>query len=200
MDLRGDAYGLLAAHPIAPLISLHHLDSVKPISPLAETQLDAVKSLVDTSKTDPARTLQQTFCYVRGRDLNGSVSVSWGYTVQIYPWILPANELEIPLQTFQTWRSYKDGPFVFNTRPFRPDRECERPVMFFLDRVKTLNRGNANATATEYLRYEPEKTEKSESCDRPGFVTASRIGMVRVFARRLDRNFWQKVSILLEVG
>lgn len=191
VDLRGDAYGMLAAHPIAPLVSLHHLDSVKPITPLATTQLDALKSLLDASKPDPARILQQTFCYVLDRAYNWSVSISWGYTVQIYPWILAPNELEVPLRTFRTWRSYKDGPFVFNTRPFRPDLECERPVMYFLNRVQIFNKGTVNTTVTEYLKFKPEET-KGRGCDRPGFAAASRVSLVRVISLRLNQNFWQK--------
>jgi len=185
---------MLAAHPLAPLISLHHLDSVKPIFPRASTQLDALKPLITASKSDPARILQQTFCYVVDRAFNWSVSVSWGYPVQIYPWILPPIQLEAPLQTFQTWRSFKDGPFVFNTRPFRPDRECERPVLFFLDRVQAVNKGVVNTTVTEYLKYEyGHGPEKGKGCGRVGFATASRVGLVRLVSRGLDREFWQKV-------
>ncbi|ONK61979.1 uncharacterized protein A4U43_C08F35560 [Asparagus officinalis] len=187
VDLRGDAYGLLAAHPLTPLISLHHLDSVKPIIPSASTQLDALKTLISASKHDPARILQQTFCYVVDRSFNWSVSVSWGYTVQIYPWVLPATELEVPLRTFQTWRSYKDGPFLFNTRKLNLDQECERPVRFFLDRVQVLDN---TTSVTEYKKY--EEKDGSKVCDQPGFVAASRVGLVRVIARRLNRNFWQK--------
>uniref|UniRef100_A0A0D3FGQ8 Uncharacterized protein n=1 Tax=Oryza barthii TaxID=65489 RepID=A0A0D3FGQ8_9ORYZ len=33
LDLKGHVYGLLAAHPVAPLVSLHHLDRLNPISP-----------------------------------------------------------------------------------------------------------------------------------------------------------------------
>lgn len=192
VDLRGDAYGMLAAHPIAPLVSLHHLDYVKPISPLAATQLEALKSLTDASKPDPARILQQTFCYVLDRAFNWSVSVSWGYTVQIYPWILPPNKLEVPLRTFRSWRSYKDGPFVFNTRPFRPDRECERPVMYFLTRVHVLNKVTVNTTVMEYSKYEPEEN-KGKRCGGPSYAAASKVGLVRVMSHRLSQNFWQKV-------
>jgi len=187
---------MLAAHPIAPLISLHHLDSVKPIFPGAPTQLDALKPLISASKSDPARILQQAVCYVVDRAFNWSVSVSWGYTVQIYPWILPPAQLEVPLRTFQTWRSFKDGPFLFNTRPFTPDRECERPVLFFLDRVRVVSKGEVNSTVTEYLKHEYGPPEKGgRGCDRPGFAAASRIGLVRVISRRSDREFWQRVCI-----
>ncbi|THU50334.1 hypothetical protein C4D60_Mb06t19130 [Musa balbisiana] len=32
-DLRGDIFGILSAHPLSPLISLHHIDRVEPIFP-----------------------------------------------------------------------------------------------------------------------------------------------------------------------
>lgn len=63
MDVRGDIYGLLAAHPVAPLVSLHHLDSVKPISPNKPGQLESMQSLFSVYRVDPARILQQAFCY-----------------------------------------------------------------------------------------------------------------------------------------
>ena len=79
-------------------MSLHHLDLIQPISPHGGTSLDAVRSLVDAARHDPARTLQQTFCY--HHDDGGrtwSVSVAWGYTAQVYPWAVMAHELEVPL-------------------------------------------------------------------------------------------------------
>jgi hypothetical protein len=86
LDFRGDAYGFLAAHPVAPLVSLHHLDLIQPISPHGRTSLDAVRSLMDAYRHDPARTLQQTICYHHdGRGHNWSVSVAWGYTASWRP-------------------------------------------------------------------------------------------------------------------
>ncbi|RVW68453.1 hypothetical protein CK203_058366 [Vitis vinifera] len=33
VDIRGNLFGMLSAHPLSPLVSLHHLDSVDPIFP-----------------------------------------------------------------------------------------------------------------------------------------------------------------------
>lgn len=96
LDLKGHVYGLLAAHPVAPLVSLHHLDRLNPISPNWLKRLPAVRSLVGASRHDPSRTLQQAICYhhdARGggrrrrrrRQFTLSVSVSWGYMVHLYP-------------------------------------------------------------------------------------------------------------------
>ncbi|KAG0491686.1 hypothetical protein HPP92_005084 [Vanilla planifolia] len=32
-DIRGNAHGILAAHPIAPFISIHHVEAVEPLYP-----------------------------------------------------------------------------------------------------------------------------------------------------------------------
>lgn len=189
MDVRGNVYGLLAAHPVAPLISLHHLDSIEPIFPTAQTQLDAIKTLLDASKPDQARTLQQTICYVPSQTFSWSVSVSWGYTVQIYPYILPPNQLEVPLQTFFTWRTFKDGPFLFNTRSVRLDKECEIPVLFFLKHFHVSNEGEANSTVTEYLRYTPKN---GKVCKLAKFKGANKVDLVRVMANKMDPDAWLK--------
>lgn len=114
IDIKGDPFGLLAAHPLTPLVSLHHLDYVKSLFP-NQTRLDSLKTLMNAYQIDPSRILQQCICYLH--KYKWSVSISWGYTVQIYPMFLTTKDLERPLLTFQTWRSRSDGPFTFNTRP-----------------------------------------------------------------------------------
>ncbi|XP_020591503.1 uncharacterized protein LOC110032270 [Phalaenopsis equestris] len=190
VDLRGDIYGMLAAHPVAPLVSLHHLDYVQPISPLFPSQLDALRVLFTAARTDPARTLQQSFCYLTGLSSpasNWSLSVSWGYTVQLYPWIVPSSHLEVPFRTFKTWRSYMKGPFSFNTRELEPPAlPCKRPLRFFLDQVVD----ESNGTVTEYKRF--GWGDESTECDEPGFRAASRVRSVRVFATKMNPNVREK--------
>lgn len=189
MDIRGDAYGMLAAHPQAPLVSLHHLDHIEPISPVGHTALSAVRPLMDASRFDSARLLQQAFCYQHGVDYTWSVSIAWGYTVQVYPWAVAPHELEVPLQTFKTWRTWANGPFVFNTRPlFGPDNPCYRPAIFFLSRVRNET---GRATVSEYSRHHP-KSEKE--CDKASFRAASTVHTVKVFAPKMSQNEWKRVS------
>ncbi|KAJ3682704.1 hypothetical protein LUZ60_012931 [Juncus effusus] len=190
VDLRGDLYGYLSAHPIAPLITLHHLDYVKPIVPNKSNQLDSLKTLISAYKFDPARTLQQAFCYQSDSNSTWSISVSWGYTVQIYPWILSASDLQIPLRTFSTWQSLP-GPFVFNTREFNQNDACSLPVVFFFDRVqnKTDQVLNEESTVTEYTKYEIVKG--NNTCNKLGFNAASKISRVRVFASKMNRSYWK---------
>lgn len=188
VDLRGDPYGMLAAHPTAPLVSLHHLDYVKPISPRGRDRLEAIGSLVQASRLDPARTLMQSICYEPTR--GWSISVSWGYTVQLYPKVLAAGELETPLGTFQTWRSYQNGPFTFNTRPV-PSEPCDRPILFFFDRIAKQKTGGGG-TVSEYSVHSP--ANESTACNRPDFAAASKVKLVKVFAPTMDPNDWKKVS------
>lgn len=188
VDIRGDAYGMLAAHPVAPLVSLHHLDHIEPISPAGHTALDAARPLVRASQFDPARLLQQAFGYQRGPGYVWSVSVAWGYTVQLYPWAVAPHELEVPLQTFKTWRSWANGPFVFNTRPLMgPDTPCWRPAMFFLSRVRN---GTAGGTVSEYARRREGKSEKE--CNKASFRAASTVHTVKVFAPKMSQNEWRR--------
>jgi hypothetical protein len=189
VDVRGDAYGMLAAHPVTPLVSLHHLDHIQPISPRGKTALDAVRPLVDASRYDPARALQQSFCYQRGPGgYTWSVSVAWGYTVQVYPWAVAPHELEVPLQTFRTWRSWAEGPFVFNTRKLNPNDACARPDMFFLSRMRNET---ARTTFTEYARH---AVPAAKECDKASFRAASTVHTVRVFAPKMSENDWTRVS------
>ncbi|CAM0872472.1 unnamed protein product [Alopecurus aequalis] len=188
VDIRGDAYGMLAAHPVAPLVSLHHLDHIEPISPTGRTPLDAVQPLMRASLFDSARLLQQAFCYQHGLGYTWSVSIAWGYTVQLYPWAVAPHELEVPLQTFKTWRSWANGPFVFNTRPLMgTNNPCYRPAMFFLSRIR--NGTGGGGSVSEYARH----AVKSEmECDRASFHAASTVHTVKVFAPKMSQNAWKR--------
>ncbi|XP_020571076.1 uncharacterized protein LOC110018186 [Phalaenopsis equestris] len=188
IDLRGDIYGMLAAHPIAPLLSLHHLSSVPPISPRFRSRLHALRSLINATRADESRALQQSFCYLQEPQIKWSVSVSWGYTAQIYPWLLSPREMEIPIRTFGSWKMLERRRFTFNTRELAPaSRPCERPVRYFLEKVEEGREG----TVTEYGRY-GWGDEGRERCERLGFGVKGMVDKVRVTARRMDPMAWRK--------
>lgn len=192
LDIRGDAYGLLAAHPVAPLVSLHHLDYLAPITPRGGDRLGALRTLMDAARLDPARILQQCFCYEAQRGFAWSVSVSWGYTVQLYPRVLAANDMEVPLRTFKTWRSFGDGPFTFNTRQVAPDRPCDRPLLYFLSSVKKKNgQDGSGSTMSEYSRYREEEDGRCKGL--PGYGAALKVETVKVFAPKMDPAAWRRV-------
>ncbi|CAL5406361.1 unnamed protein product [Camellia sinensis] len=133
MDIRGNMFGLLAAHPNTPVVSMHHLDFTDPIFPNMTTT-QALEHLLEAAKVDPHRLLQQTVCYDRW--FSWTVSVSWGYAVQVF-----GNRVFLPdvLRTPQSFIPWKGGSvlaesYIFDTREYHPD-PCRRPVVFFFDRV-----------------------------------------------------------------
>lgn len=198
LDLKGHVYGLLAAHPVAPLVSLHHLDRLNPISPNWLKRLHAVRSLVGASRHDPARTLQQSICYLRSRAFNLSVSVSWGYMVHLYPAAVPPHELQTPLRTFRAWSGSSTGPFTVNTRPEATPNAtalpCHRkPIMFYLDRrvMEKSTPAGRNWTLTEYI---PE-VSTGDSCNGTGFDAATKVQMIQVLALKMDPAIWKRVCV-----
>lgn len=130
-DVRGNIFGLLTSHPTTPLVSIHHLDHMDPIFPNMTTT-QALERLFEAANIDTGRLLQQTVCYDRW--FSWTISVSWGYAVQVYgkhmhlPDVLPVQE------TFKQWKKGKvlAGAYNFNTRVIHSD-PCQRPTIFYLD-------------------------------------------------------------------
>lgn len=183
LDIHGNPYGLLAAHPMAPLVSLHHLDQLNSLFP-DHSQMHSLRKLISAYHLDPARIVQQSICYDHLR--KWSISISWGYTIQIYTSLLITADLQMPLQTFQTWRSSSDGPFTFNTRPMNSDL-CQQPTIFFLDQVRKVSTGSV----TTYKRY-VDKEEKT--CKRAD----GEVQIIKVSALMLDPGYWKNVLLSLK--
>lgn len=188
IDIRGDPFGLLTAHPMAPLVSLHHLDHVNPMFE-NQTQYQSLKTLMKAYQVDPARIMQQSLCYYKWN--KWSVSISWGYVVQIYPSLLTPVELEMPLQTFKTWRSFSNGPFTFNTRPVSPD-PCEQPVRFYLDWIEEDGKGGTTTTYNKKFSDKP-----SEQCKKSYYAPAMAIKKIVVSALKTDNQQQKKVCFSL---
>ncbi|KAK9920610.1 hypothetical protein M0R45_029160 [Rubus argutus] len=158
MDIRGSPLWFASGHPVAPLVSLHHFDYMEPMFPNL-TRIDSVRKLV--------------------------VSVSWGYTVQLYPSLVTAKMLDTALETFHTWKSWKLGPYTFNTRSVSPD-PCKRPLVYFLDRVESVD---GDETLTVYKRY-VEKGEKD--CPQRDYIPALEVQFFNVSASSFNPNLWNK--------
>lgn len=79
-DVAGEAMGILAAHPVVPLVSLHHLDMVEPIFP-GTSRPESIRRLLQSAKEDSASLVQQSICYDKRR--RWSISISWGYVVKL---------------------------------------------------------------------------------------------------------------------
>lgn len=185
LDIRGNPYGLLAAHPSVPLVSLHHLDYVQSLFPNA-TQIDSLRKLISAYEMDPGRAVQHSFCYDPRR--NWSVSVSWGYTVQLYPTLVTAKKLETVVQTFRTWKGGINKPFTFNTRPISAD-PCQRPVVYFLDRVERVGQ---SGTLTTYKR---SVNNWVKECEQGEYAPALAVQSFNVSASNFNPDLWKKVKI-----
>eukprot|EP00250_Pteridium_aquilinum_P008811 c18226_g1_i1 orf=963-2597(+) len=131
-DVHGNAFGLMAAHPIAPFISMHHLDEVDRFFP-GYSVLDGLHHLTNAMQTEPSSFLQRCICYDREKKL--TFSISSGYVVQVYPYVLLPKDLERPEITFKAWNK-KDGggEFDFDTRTAIKSR-CNKPFLFFLSTI-----------------------------------------------------------------
>ncbi|CAK7325737.1 unnamed protein product [Dovyalis caffra] len=181
-DIRGSAYGLLAAHPLAPVVSLHHLDNLEPLFP-NRNRIDSLKSINQAYQVDPARIFQQTFCHDYKR--KWSISIAWGYTVELYPLLLPAKDLQTPVQTFKTWRSWSDGPFTFNTRQMEPDH-CKQPIVFMLERAEEVGI-NGSFSSYERTVHKPDKT-----CNSTSYARAMSVQRILVSSLKLGPDYWRK--------
>ncbi|XP_059443454.1 uncharacterized protein LOC132175498 [Corylus avellana] len=145
-DVYGNLFGLLAAHPVTPLVSLHHLDVVEPIFPNV-TRVQALQRLTVPMKLDSAGLMQQSICYDKSR--SWTISVSWGFAVQIYRGVFSPREIEMPSRTFLNWYRKADyTAYAFNTRPVSRN-PCQKPFVFYLSKARLDS--SINQTVSEYL-------------------------------------------------
>ncbi|KAA8516079.1 hypothetical protein F0562_019258 [Nyssa sinensis] len=180
-DVYGNLFGLLTAHPIAPLVSFHHLDLVEPIFPNMD-RIQALQRLKLPMKLDSAALMQQSICYDTSR--KWTISVSWGYSAQIFRGIFPAREMEIPTRTFLNW--YKRADYTgydWNTRPVSR-HPCQMPFVYMLSNA--LYNSSTSQTASEYILY----PTPHQACNWR-MADPSQIQRVEVF-RKPDPFLWDK--------
>ncbi|MCO5613382.1 hypothetical protein L7F22_067658 [Adiantum nelumboides] len=157
IDMHGNIFGLLAAHPVTPLISLHHVDRIEPIFP-DMTRLQALQHLVDGAESDPAGALQQSICYDTLQ--NVTLSVSWGYAVQIFEGVWIPLEVQKPSTTFLDWKTGEADEefFTFDVRRL-PEDACARPAVYFMENVRDAGDGKASIGM-----YKRRATSAASSC------------------------------------
>ncbi|KAF5454664.1 hypothetical protein F2P56_024312 [Juglans regia] len=178
VDMRGNLFGLLSSHPLAPLVSLHHLDAVDPIFPNMSRTL-AMGHLFEAVNVDPGRILQQTVCYDPSNSL--TVSVAWGYTVQVFEGNEYLPDLLSPQRTFMPWKrsaSIDASRYMFKTREYSKD-PCKRPVIFFLESV-IPDKGGVWSYYTGHM---------VEECDKPNAI--KNLTRVTVFSKTLELDMEQ---------
>ncbi|CAM6051787.1 unnamed protein product [Sphagnum compactum] len=158
-DVYGDAFGLLAVHPLVPLLSIHHLDIIKPIFHNM-TRVQAVRHLLKVASVDQAAMLQQTICY--GQRQRWSFSISLGYAVQVYQGFISPWELQRVPRTFLSWHGNKArSHFPFNIQEISVD-SCKQPTIFYMRSVhrlqnKTTARGGGSIETVYKKEDQPER-------------------------------------------
>ena len=178
----GNLFGLLAAHPVTPLVSLHHLDIVEPIFPNV-TRVQALQRLTVPIKMDSAAILQQSICYHKSK--SWTISVSWGFAVQMFRGVFSPREMEMPSRTFLNWYKRADyTAYAFNTRPVSRN-PCQKPFVFYFSKAKLDP--TTNQTVTEYVRHRvPHPLCRWKMAD------PSEFDVVKVF-KTPDPDLWSRV-------
>uniref|UniRef100_M4FEN7 Uncharacterized protein n=1 Tax=Brassica campestris TaxID=3711 RepID=M4FEN7_BRACM len=175
IDVRGNLFGLLCAHPLSPLVSLHHLDAVDPFFPKTN-RTESVARLIRAASFDSARILQQSVCYDSSNTV--TVSVVWGYAVQVYEGNKLLPDLLTVQKTFSTWRrgSGVRSNYMFSTRDY-PRDPCARPLVFFLD---GLGSDGTGGTWSSYGLHSVGNCRRAEAVEG--------LRNIRVLSRKLELN------------
>ncbi|KAK6134797.1 hypothetical protein DH2020_031467 [Rehmannia glutinosa] len=178
VDVRGNIFGFLSAHPLSLLASLHHIDAVEPIFP-GMSRMHALEHLFKAVRVDPARILQQTVCYDNSNSL--TVSISWGYALQVYEGNQLLPDVLLFQRTFRPWKRGKNvssSRYTFNTREY-PSDPCKRPVVFFLHTVVA----NTTGVWTNYTRHNTGNCSRTKAIDK--------LKGISVFSLNLDFDIEQ---------
>ncbi|KAL5727265.1 hypothetical protein ACHQM5_000481 [Ranunculus cassubicifolius] len=180
-DVYGNLFGLLSAHPVTPLVTLHHLDVVEPIFPNV-TRVQALKRLMIPMQLDSAGLMQQSICYDKER--TWTISVSWGFAVQIIRGVFSPREMEMPSRTFLNWYRRADyTAYAFNTRPVSRNL-CQKPFVFYLSSAKFDS--SSNQTISEYVRHRVPHPACKWKMEDPGVIDR-----IQVY-KKADPLLWDK--------
>lgn len=170
--MRGNLFGFLSAHALSPIVSLHHLDATDPIFPTMNNTR-ALNHLFEAVNVDPGRIFQQIVCYDRSHSL--TMSVSWGFAIQVFEGnrLLP-DLLSLP-RTFMSWRraaTIDANRYLFNTRDY-PKDPCKRNI-FYMQNL----RSSKNNVLTNYTRKMVTGCRASDAIKN--------LRQIRVFSQKLE--------------
>lgn len=180
-DIRGNPMGLLAAHPMTPVLSIHHLDIIGSLFP-RKSRLVALRLLMRAARVEQASMFQQTITYAQQRRY--SFSISSGYVVRVYQGFVAPWELEEAPRTFYSWYGSKNHDhFPFDVREI-PDDPCEKPTLFFLSK-RFLNNTASGCIETVYLKHRLSESN-SNGCDE----RINSVERIRVRSTPLDHSWF----------
>ncbi|KAI5055622.1 hypothetical protein GOP47_0029143 [Adiantum capillus-veneris] len=192
-DVHGNVFGLLAAHPISPFVSMHHLEEVDPMFPKLDA-LTSLRHLMYSMHIEPSSFLQHCICYDREQKL--SLSISLGYVVQVFPYVILPRELERPEITFKAWNSKQSrGEFDLDTRKsLRP--VCHRPVSFYIEDIYLDEDGRVVST---YKRDSSVDEKKQQSLCLPIVFHPKEAIRIRILSKPMsDQWFLVRAQPLVE--
>ncbi|WOG91694.1 hypothetical protein DCAR_0310944 [Daucus carota subsp. sativus] len=179
VDMRGDLFGLLAAHPVAPLISLHHLDIMNPIFPYMTSSMKALEHLYEAAEHDPQRIMQQTVCYDRW--------FLWTVNVPL-PYLLRAQKTFRPFQM----DNYMNNYYNIDVREYEADR-CRRAVVFYMDQVSSSKRGEIQSVYRNNALQSMYAKLIHANCSRR-LALPLKLEEIRVFSNKYNPSFKQLLA------
>ncbi|KAJ7541351.1 hypothetical protein O6H91_10G055700 [Diphasiastrum complanatum] len=183
-DIMGNAMGLLAAHPVAPFVSLHHVEVMEPLLP-GHTLQESLRLLTKAMRTEPGSFLQQSICYDQEQSL--SYSVSTGYVVQVYPEILYPSRLERVEVTFRAWNE-RNGLNEFDQDTRESKGICRQPYLFYIEGMQYQKR--SGSVISNYKRDLLVDHHKRYCWSR--LFSLDKVQRIRVQSEPLTMN-WYKV-------
>ncbi|KAH9316870.1 hypothetical protein KI387_018639, partial [Taxus chinensis] len=181
-DIRGNAHGLLSAHPITPFVSFHHVEAIDPIFP-QHNSMDGLRLFMKAMRTDPSGFLQQSICYDHRQKL--TFSISSGYVAQVFPKIVLPRELERSERTYTAWNKLdKSMEFDFDTKT--PQRSyCKMPFLFFLEDMHKAG----NMTASIYSRDKRRDNLKKRGICFSRALPQDKVQKIHVVSKPMD-EYW----------
>lgn len=151
------------------------------------TRIQAVDHLFQAVHADPARILEQTVCYDKSNLL--TVSVAWGYAVQVFEGNQLLPDLLSLQRTFTPWKRGKNvsASYMLNTR-VNPSDPCKKPDVFFLKKVLS----SIDGVWTEYTRHSVGKCVRKNP--------TKKLVNIRVFSQKLDFDVEQVLCMPMDPG
>jgi hypothetical protein len=190
MDINGDPFGILAAHPVTPILSIHHLDAISPIFP-NKTRLQALQKLTQAAEVESGSVVQQSICY--DKELKWSFSVSWGYVVHIHAGFLTPHEMVLPIQTFASiHRKWDKFEFSFTTRAYSKD-PCTHPIRYFVESVQGPNSNYSQGLLESVYSKEHNEKRAKSNCSQQLMGPLTSVNRIRVWKEPI-REIWYQVN------